>query len=92
LPRKSPVHHSVRSHDRSNAHVHRYERGHGKKRVEPRRVIARVAPKAPIVSFRVLVDGSAYNIDTTTFVSALDSGLAKTTKTPTHVKITKEAK
>jgi hypothetical protein len=60
--------------------------------VEPRRVIARVAPRAPVVSFRVLVDGSTYNVDTTTFVSALDSGLAKTTKPPTHVKITKEKK
>jgi hypothetical protein len=82
----------VRSHDRSNAHVHKYERGHGKKLAEKRRVIARVVPKAPVVSFRVLVDGASYNINTTTFVSALDSGLERTTKTPSHVKITKEAK
>ena len=92
MPRKSPIHHSVRSHDRSNAHVHKYERGKGKKRVEPRRVIARVAPKAPVVSFRVLVDGLAYDIEATTFVSALDSGLARSTTTPQHVKITKELK
>jgi len=89
LPRKSPIFHKVKAHSRSNAHVHKYERGHGKKRAEPRKVIARVAPAASPVAFTVDVDGREFKVYSPTFLGALDSGLARSTTTPQHVKITK---
>jgi hypothetical protein len=89
LPRKSPFRHKVRKHVRSGINVHQYERGKGKKPVE-RKVIGRIVPSQ--VSFRVLVDGRSYPIKAVTFASALDIGLLKTTKVPTHVRITREEK
>lgn len=55
-------------------------------------MIARVQVKPPHLSFKVQVDGKNYDIDATTFVSALDSGLEKSATVPQHVKITREAK
>ena len=36
--RKSPIHHKVRNHNRKNAHVHKYERGHGEKKNTKKRI------------------------------------------------------
>jgi len=58
--RKSPIHHKVRTHNRKTAHVHKYERGHGEKKLTKKRtkelnpyVIKRKIPKNEKLKFNL---------------------------------------
>ena len=102
MKRKSPIKHLVKRHSRDNAPVVRkYERGHGKRPPMPSRSkTVAIPPKKPFRkasvasrrSFKVQVDGESFKINASTFVSALDSGLARGKAAPQHVKITREVR
>ncbi|MFX0209080.1 MAG: hypothetical protein ACFFDT_24060 [Candidatus Hodarchaeota archaeon] len=88
MPRKSPYQHEVKGHIRSGMKIHKYKRGKGKKPSKPRKIIRKAEQK----SFNVKIDDRNYKIEAVTFASALNMGLSRFTKTPTHIRIIRVGK